>query len=154
MRIDPGSPPKIRADMALFDNPLVRYAFLAVSVLFLAGLLYFVYVGVRALFRQARAIAREAGHREGSATARAILRMALWALFFLLFYLFAFFVGRRLGWWSLPPLVAGLVLMIAGLLLSDKLLTVRPGNARTQGLVGGTLAGLVAMFVVAIAVAI
>jgi xanthine/uracil permease len=140
--------------MALFDNPLVRYAFLAVSALFLAGLLYFVYVGVRALFRQARQIAREAGHREASAAARAALRMALWALFFGLFYLFAFFTGRRLGWWSLPPVVVGLVLMIAGLLLSDKLLTVRPGNTRTQSLVGGTLVSLLALFVVAIVVAI
>jgi hypothetical protein len=140
--------------MAFLDNPLFRYAFLAVSALLLAGLLYFIYVGVRALFRQARRIAREAGHREASAAARAIVRMTLWALFFGLFYLFAFFTGRRLGWWSLPPVVAGLVLMIAGLLLSDKLLTVRPGNTRTQSLVGGTVVSLLALFIVAVAVAI
>jgi Ca2+/Na+ antiporter len=140
--------------MALFDNPLVRYAFLAVAALLLAGLLYFIYVGVRALFRQARQIAREAGHREAGATARAILRMTLWALFFGLFYLFAFFTGRRLGWWSLPLVVAGLVLMIAGLLLSDKLLTLRPDNGRAQSVVGGTLVTLLALFIAAIAAAI
>jgi hypothetical protein len=140
--------------MALFDNPLVRYAFLAVASVFLAGLLYFIFIGVRALFRQARGIARQAGHREASATARAILRMTLWALFFGLFYLFAFFVGSKLGWWSLLPVVAGLVLMIAGLLLSDKLLTIRPGNIRAQGLVGGTLVSLLALFILGIALAI
>lgn len=140
--------------MALFDDPLLRTAFLLIAALLLAGLLYFVFAGVRALFRRARQLAREAGHREGRAAVRAVLRMALWTLFFLLFYLFAFFTGRRLGWWALPPAAAGLVLMIAGLLLADKLLTVRPGDTRTQGVVGGTLVSLMALFMVAIALAI
>jgi hypothetical protein len=83
-----------------------------------------------------------------------MLRMALWAMFFALFYFFAFFTGRRLGWWALPPAVVGLVLMIGGLLLADKLLTVRPDDARTQGVVGGTLVSLIALFIVAIALAI
>jgi hypothetical protein len=140
--------------MALFDHDVVRYAILIVSALLLAGLLYFVYVGVRALFRQARQVAREAGHREGAAATRAILRMASWAMFFALFYLFAFFAGKRLGWWAVLPAVAGLVLMVAGLLLADKLLTVRPGDTRTQSLLGGTLVSLLAVFVVAILLAI
>jgi uncharacterized membrane protein len=140
--------------MGLFDNPLLRIAFLLIAALFLAGLLYFIFVGARALFRQARQIAREAGYREGSAAARAILRMAIWGLFFLLFYVFAFFTGKRLGWWALPPAVAGVVLMIAGLLLADKLLTVRPGDTRTQSVVGGTLVSLLAVFIVAIALTV
>jgi succinate dehydrogenase/fumarate reductase cytochrome b subunit len=139
--------------MDLFDNPLFRIAFLLIAGLLLAGLLYFVFVGLRALFRQARQIAREAGYREGSAAVRATLRMAIWALFFVLFYLFAFFVGKRLGWWALPPAVAGVVLMIAGLLLADKLLTVRPRDIRAQSVVGGTLVSLMAVFIVAIALA-
>jgi hypothetical protein len=140
--------------MAPFENPLLRTAFLLIAALLLAGLLYFVFVGVRALFRQARQIAREAGHREGGAAVRAILRMAIWGLFFALFYLFAFFTGKRLGWWALPPAVAGVVLMIAGLLLADKLLTLRSGDTRTQSMVGGALVSLMALFIVAIALVI
>jgi hypothetical protein len=140
--------------MAIFDHDVVRYAVLALSALLLAGLLYFVYVAVRALFRQALQIAREAGHQEGAAAARAILRMTSWAIFFALFYLFAFFAGKRLGGWAVLPAVVGLVLMVAGLLLADKLLTVRPGDVRTQSLVGATLVSLMVVFIVAILVEI
>jgi hypothetical protein len=139
--------------MSLFDNSIVSSAFLALALAFLLGLVYFVFVGVRALFREARRVAREAGHREGSASVRAVVRMALWALFFGLFYLFAFFTGKRLGWWAVPVVAAGLILMIAGLLLADKLLTVRPGQVRTQGVIAGTLASEIALFVAAILLA-
>jgi hypothetical protein len=136
--------------MLSFENPLVRYGMILVGGLFLVALLYFIYVGVRALFREARAIARDAGHREGSASARAILRMGTWSLFFLAFYLAAFFMGRRIGWWAVPAGALALVLMVAGLLVTEKVLTVKPGDARGDWTIGVTVAGMLALFAVVI----
>jgi hypothetical protein len=130
----------------LFENSIVRYGLMAVSALFLLALLYFIYVGVRALFREARRTAREAGYREGSAALRAILRMTIWAAFYGTFYLLVFFVGKRLGWWTLPVAGTALVAMIWGLLLADKLLTVPPGDLRRQAVIGGTVMILLALF--------
>ena len=131
----------------MFDNIVVRYGLIAVSALFLLALLYFIYIGVRALFREARRVAREAGCREGSASARAIVRMAIWAAFFGTFYLLIFFVGKRLGWWALPLGAVGLVGMIWGLLSADKLLTIPPGDLRQQMIIGGTVTILLLVFV-------
>jgi hypothetical protein len=132
--------------MTLFENSFVRYGLLGVGALFLAALLYFIYVGVRALFRDARQTAREAGYRDRSATLRAILRMTIWALFFGTFYLLAFFVGKRLGWWALPVAMLALVAMVWGLLLADRLLTVAPDDLRQQAGIGVTVAILLALF--------
>ncbi len=135
--------------MTLFENALIRYAFLAIVVLVLAALLYFIFVGVRALFRDARRIARQAGHRERSATVRAILRMTIWAAYFGVFYLLAFLVGKRLGWWAVAPVVVALAAMIWSLLLADRLLTVAPGDVRQQT---GIAIAVVAIFGIFVAI--
>jgi hypothetical protein len=132
--------------MVSFDNPQFRYGSMLVGGLFLLALLYFIFFGVRALFREARGIAREAGHGAGSASMRATLRMVVWSLFFLAFYLCAFFLGRRLGWWGVPAGGVALVVMIGGLLATEKVLTVRPGDARGDLAVGVTVAGILALF--------
>ena len=72
--------------MDLFENPLTRYTLYAVSALLLAALLYLVFIAARALLREARGIARAAGHPQGSATLRAVLRMVAWAAWFGVFY--------------------------------------------------------------------
>lgn len=136
--------------MLSFENPLFRYGLLLVGALFLVALLYFIYVGVRALFREARGIARQAGHREAGATVRAVVRMLIWALFFLAFYFAAFLLGKRLGWWGVPAGGAALVVMIGGLLVSEKVLTVRPGDARGDLVIGVTVTGVLALFAVVI----
>jgi hypothetical protein len=139
--------------MLLFDNPVLRYGLLLLGGLFLLALLYFIYVGVRALFREARQIARQAGHGPGAATSRAVARMALWSLFFLAFYFAAFLLGRRLGWWGVPAGAAALVAMVGGLLVAEKLLTVKPGDARGDVVVVTTVTGILALFAVVIWVA-
>jgi hypothetical protein len=138
----------------LFENALARYALLAVSAVSLAALLYLIFLAVRALFREARGIAREAGYRQGSATLRAVVRMTVWAAFFGLFYLLAFSVGKRLGWWAVPLVLAALAAMIWGLLLADRLLTVAPGDVRQQAGIAVTLAGMLALFAAGIVLAI
>ena len=140
--------------MDLFENALTRYALLAVSALLLAALLYLIFLAVRALFRQARGIAREAGHRQGSATLRAVLRMTAWAALFGVFYLFAFSVGQRLGWWAVPLVLAALAAMIWGLLLADRLLTVSPGDVRQQTGIAVSLVGMLGLFSAGIVLAI
>jgi hypothetical protein len=144
---------RFKGTMLLFDNPLLRYGLLLVGAVFLLALLYFVYAGVRALFREARDIARHAGHRDASATLRAMARMTVWALFFLAFYLAAFFLGRRLGWWGVPAGMGAFVVMVAGLLLAEKLLTVRPGDARADVGIGAAVTGILGLFAVVIWVA-
>ena len=47
--------------MNLFEHALTRYALIAVAALFLVALAYLVAIAARALFREARRIAREAG---------------------------------------------------------------------------------------------
>ncbi len=140
--------------MDLFENPLTRYALIAVGVLALAALGYLIFLAVRALFREARGIAREAGHRQSGATLRAIVRMTVWAAFFGLFYLLAFYVGKRLGWWAVPLVLAALAGMIWCLLLADRLLTVPPGDMRQQAGIVATLVGMLGLFAAGIVLAI
>jgi len=138
----------------LFENALTRYALIGVSALLLAALLYLIFLAVRALYRQARAIARAAGYRQRSAALRAALRMTVWAAFFGLFYLLAFFVGRRLGWWAVPLVLAALAAMIWCLLLADRLLTVPPGDVRQQAGIAVTLLGMLGLFAAGILLAL
>lgn len=140
--------------MDLFENALTRYALIAVSALALAALVYVVFLAMRALFREARGIAREAGHRQGSATLRAVLRMVVWAAFFGLFYLLAFSVGKRLGWWAAPLVLAALGAMIWSLLLADRLLTVPPGDVRLQTRIAVILAAMLGLFAAGIVLAV
>jgi hypothetical protein len=136
--------------MLSFENPLFRYGLLLVGGLFLLALLYLIYAGVRALFREARGIARAAGHRDISAAVRAAARMLIWSLFFLAFYLAAFLLGKRLGWWAVPAAGAALAVMIGGLLVTEKLLTIRPDDGRGDIVIGVTVAGILALFAVVI----
>jgi len=130
-----------------FENDLVRYAFLAIFALVLAGLLYFVSLGARALFRQAQELARGAGYSGRSASVRAMVRMGLWAAYFAAFYLLAFYLGKRLAWWAVPGVAAALAVTVWSLVLADRLLTVTPGNVRAQAGIGGTLAVTLGIFV-------
>jgi hypothetical protein len=129
------------------DNALLQAILIGVAGLFGVGLVYFVFIGVRGLFRQARRIASGAGHLQSAAAWRAILRMAVWAVFFGVFYLFLYFLGLRLGWWALIPCAIGLVGMIWGLLQADRLLIVRSDDVRQQVGIAATLTGLIAGFV-------
>jgi hypothetical protein len=140
--------------MDLFDSAVTRYALIVLSVLFGAALLYFVFIGVRALFREARSIARGAGHTQGSAAVRALVRMTVWAVFFGLFYLLAFTLGKRLGWWAVPLVLAALAAMIWCLLLADRLLTVVPGDVRQQAGIAVTLLGMLGLFAAGVLLAI
>jgi hypothetical protein len=97
-----------------------------------AGLAYFIFIGVRAIYRGASRTARDAGHAASGAGQRAILRMAVWAAFFGIFYGFLYFLGRWLGWWAVLPGLAGGVAMIVSLLQADRLLTVQRGAAWQQ----------------------
>jgi hypothetical protein len=138
----------------LFENALTRYALIGVSALLLAALLYLIFLAVRALFREARAIARTAGYTQRSAALRAALRMTVWAAFFGLFYLLAFYVGKRLGWWAMPLVLAALAAMLWSLLLADRLLTVPPGDVRQQAGIAVTLVGMLGLFAAGILLAI
>ena len=101
-------------------------------LVFGAGLAYFIFIGVRAIYRDASQTARDAGHAKGGAAQRAILRMVVWAAFFGIFYGFLYFLGRRMGWWAVLPGVAGGVAVILSLLQADRLLTIRRGAAWQQ----------------------
>jgi len=133
----------------MLDNSLLQSLVLGTLALFGVGLVYFLFLGVRAVYRDSRRTAIEAGHPRAAAL-RAGLRMTTWALFFGAYYLFVYFLGRRMGWWALAPSVAGLAAMIWGLLQADRLLTVRPEDMREQLGIGATLAVLLAMFAAAI----
>jgi predicted secreted protein len=137
----------------LFETALTRYVLLTVSTLALAALGYVVFLAVRALFRQARGIARDAGHPRGSASLRAVLRMTVWAAFFGLYYFFAFTVGKRLGWWAVPLAVAALAGMIWCLLLADRLLTVKAGDVRQQAGIAVTVVGMLGLLAAGIVLA-
>ena len=129
------------------DNALLQVILIGVSGLFGAGLMYFVFIGVRAIFRQSQRIASGAGHLRGAAVWRAVLRMAVWAAFFGVFYLFLYFLGLRIGWWALIPAAIGLAGIIWGLLQADRLLTVDAEDVRQQVGIAATLTGLIAGFV-------
>lgn len=140
--------------MTLFENAFFRYALLAIAVPIVGALLYFIAIGARALFREAHRTARQAGHRPRSAALRAIVRMAIWAAYFGAFYLLAFFVGKRLGWWAVPPVLLALAAMIWSLLLADRLLTVTPGNLRQQVGIGLAITLILLIFTIAIVAAV
>ena len=133
----------------MLDNSLFQSLVLGVLALFGVGLVYFLFLGVRAVYRDSQRTAIEAGHPRAAAL-RAVLRMTTWALFFGAYYLFVYFLGRRLGWWALAPSLAGLAAMIWALLQADRLLTVRPGDVREQLGIGATLAALLGVFAVVI----
>ena len=140
--------------MDLFENAITRYALLAVSVLALAALAYLVGIAVRALFREARGIARAAGHPQASAAFRAVLRMTIWAAFFGMFFFFAFCVGKRLGWWAAPVVLAALAGMIWCLLLADRLLTIPADRVREQAGIAVSVVGMLGLFAAGIMLAI
>jgi hypothetical protein len=136
--------------MNLFESPVLRAVLVALSVLVVAALVYFIFIGARALFREARQTAREAGHQVGAATVRALARMSAWAAFFGLFYLLAFYLGKRLGWWAVPPVVAAFAAMIWCLMLADRLLTTPPGAGRHQAGIVATILSVLGLFAVGI----
>jgi hypothetical protein len=129
------------------DTGLFAPILIGVLGLFGIGLAYFVFIGVRAIYREARRTAREAGHRRAAAAVRALVRMAVWALFFGAYYLFVYVLGRRLGWQAAVPSAAGLVAMVWALLQADRLLTVRPDAVRQQLGIGVAIAVVLAVFV-------
>lgn len=128
------------------DNALT-VILIGVGALAGAGLAYLAFLGARAIFRESRQTAREAGCREGTATVRAVLRMIVWALFFGIYYFFLFFLGRSIGWWAVVPALVGLAGMIWGVLEADRLLTVRPEAVRQQLGIATTLTVLIAGFI-------
>jgi hypothetical protein len=103
------------------------------------GLGYFIFLGVRAIYRGASHTARDAGHAHRSAGRRAALRMTVWAAFFGIFYSFLYFLGRRMGWWALVPGLLGGIAMIFSLLQADRLLTIHRGEAWQQFSIGLTI---------------
>jgi hypothetical protein len=130
----------------MLDDSLLGYILFGALGLFGLGLLYFIFLGVRAIYREARRTARAAGHQQAGAAVRAVLRMTVWALFFGAYYLFAYFLGRRLGWWAIAPSVVGLIAMIWALLQADRLLTVPADDLRGQLGIGAALAALLTVF--------
>jgi hypothetical protein len=131
----------------MFESGWFVWLVIGVLGLFGIGLAYFVGIGVRAIYRDARQTASEAGHRRGSAAVRAAIRMAVWALFFGAYYLFVYFLGRRLGWQAAIPSAVGLMAMVWALLQADRLLTIGPDAVRQQLGIGVTIAVVLAVFV-------
>ncbi len=131
----------------MFDSGWFVWLVIGVLGLFGIGLAYFVGIGVRAIYRDARQTASEAGHRRGSAAVRAMTRMTIWALFFGAYYLFVYFLGRRLGWQAAIPAAVGLMAMVWALLQADRLLTISPDAVRQQVGIGVTIAVVLAVFV-------
>src|SRR5215510_4769587 len=115
-----------------------------IALLFGVGLLYFVFIGVRAIYRSTYKVAREVGHASLAASMRAVVRMAVWAAFFGVFYTFLYVLGRSVGWWALIPGVVGCVAMIHGMLQADRLLTLPRGAMRPLMRVALTIAALLA----------
>jgi len=137
----------------MLDDSLFPLILFGVLGLFGIGLAYFVVIGARAIYRDARRTAHEAGYPRTTAAMRALVRMAVWALFFGAYYLFVYVLGRRLGWWAAVPSAAGLVAMVWALLQADRLLTVRPDALRAQLGIGAAIAIVLAVFVSVIWVA-
>jgi hypothetical protein len=131
----------------MFDTGWLAWVLIGVLGLFGIGLVYFIVIGVRAIYRGARQTATEAGHRRRSAAARAMIRMAVWALFFGAYYLFVYFLGRRLGWQAAIPSAAGLMAMVWALLQADRLLTIGPDAIRQQLGIGAVIAVVLAIFI-------
>jgi hypothetical protein len=133
--------------MELLENTAVRYALLAVFAVIAIMLAFVVHLGVRAVFRHAREVARAAGHRPRGAALRALVWMAAWAGLIGAFYLLAFYAGRRLGWWAVPPLAGALAATILCLLLADELLTARAGDVKRQAGIGATLLAVLGLLI-------
>src|SRR5882672_4111651 len=133
-----------------FDSGWFVWLMIGVLGLFGIGLAYFVVIGVRAIYRDALQTATEAGHRRGSAVLRAMIRMTTWALFFGAYYLFVYFLGRRLGWQAAIPSAVGLIAMVWALLQADRLLTISPDAVRQPFGIGATIAVVLAVFVAVI----
>ena len=131
----------------MLDNSLFQFILFGVLGLFGIGLAYFVFIGVRAIYREARRTASEAGHPRAAAAVRALVRMTVWASFFGAYYLFVYVLGRRLGWQAAVPSAVGLVAMIWALLQADRVLTVRPDAVRQQLGIGVTIAVVLVVFV-------
>ena len=129
----------------MFDSSLFQSLVLGALALFGVGLVYFLFLGAR-VTRFDRRPPRVAVNGPRAAALRAVLRMTTWGLFFGAYYLFVYFLGRRLGWWALAPSMAGLAAMIWALLQADRLLTVRAEDVREQLGIGATLAALLAVF--------
>jgi hypothetical protein len=136
------------------ESGLIYVILIGTLGLFGIGLVYFVFIGVRAIFRSARQTASAAGHGSTAAALRATLRMALWSAFFAAFYLFLYVLGRWLGWWAAIPGMAGLAAMIWALLQADRLLTVPAGDLRRQFGIGASLVALLGAFLSAIWLAV
>jgi hypothetical protein len=134
----------------MFDSGWFVWLIIGVLGLFGIGLAYFVAIGVRSIYRGARHTASEAGHRRGSAAVRAMTRMTIWALFFGAYYLFVYFLGRRLGWQAAIPSAVGLMAMVWALLQADRLLTIGPDAVRQQVGIGVRIAVVLAVFVAVI----
>ena len=139
--------PAARKAPVMLDNSLFQFILFGVLGLFGIGLAYFVSIGARAIFREARRTASEAGHRPTAAAVRALVRMAVWALFFGAYYLLVYVLGRHLGWKAVVPSAVGLVAMIWALLQADRVLTVRPDAVRQQVGIGAAIAVVLAVFV-------
>jgi hypothetical protein len=119
--------------------------FSALGLLLAAGLGYFIFIGVRAIYRGASATAQEAGHSHASAGRRATVRMLVWALSFGVLYFFLYFLGRRIGWWAVIPGALGVIAIIFALLRADRLLTSRPGAGSQQLTIGLVIVAVFAM---------
>jgi len=116
-------------------------------VLLGAGLAYFIFIGVRAIYRGAAKTARNAGHVDGGAGLRAIVRMTVWAAFFGVLYAFLYFLGRSIGWWAAIPGIVGGVAIIFCLLQADRLLVIPRGAARQHVTIGVTIVAVFAVLV-------
>ena len=131
----------------MLDTSWFVWILIGVLGLFGIGLVYFVVLGVRAIYRDARRTASEAGHRRGAAACARSMRMTVWALFFGAYYLLVYVLGRRLGWQAAVPAAVGLVAMVWALLQADRLLTVRPDAVLQQLGIGAVIVVVLAVFV-------
>jgi hypothetical protein len=126
---------------------LLPVLLVGVLVLLGAGLAYFIFIGVRAIYRGASKTARGAGHTDAAAGLRAILRMTVWSAFFGLLYAFLYFLGRSIGWWAAIPGILGGIAIIFCLLQADRLLTIPRGAAGQQLTIGVTIVAVFAVLV-------
>ena len=127
------------------ESLVLPILFSAFGLLLAAGLGYFIFIGVRAIYRGASATAQEAGNSHAGAGLRAGLRMLVWALAFGLLYFFLYFLGRRMGWWGAVPGALGMIAIIFALLRADRLLTLPPGAGRQQLTIAVVIVAVFAM---------
>ena len=110
------------------------------------GLVYFIFIGARAIYRDARRKALEAGHRRTGARLRAILRMTLWAIFFGGSF---FSCSSSDGAFKPGPLRPRqwVGAMIWALLQADRLLTMSADNVRGHVHIGAAIAAVLGAFI-------